>query len=65
MKYYYDIVWTDYQYENNLTTTQMQEKEHVDAMIKRVEHMKWQDEQRTKWMGGEEPVYTVPEDCPF
>ena len=43
----------------------MQEKEHVDAMIKRVEHMKWQDEQRTKWMGGEEPVYTVPEDCPF
>ena len=50
MKYYYDIVWTDYQYENNLTTTQMQEKEHVDAMIKRVEHMKWQDEQRTKWI---------------
>ena len=37
MKYYYDIVWTDYQYENNLTTTQMQEKEHVDEMIKRVE----------------------------
>ena len=48
MKYYYDIVWTDYQYENNLTTTQMQEKQHVDEMIKRVEHMKWQDEQRTK-----------------
>ena len=65
MKYYYDIVWTDYQYENNLTTTQMQEKEHVDEMIKRVEHMKWQDEQRAKWMSGEEPVYTVPEDCPF
>ena len=65
MKYYYDIVWTDYQYENNLSTTQMQEKVHVDAMIKRVELIKWQDEQRTKSMGGEEPVYTVPVDCPF
>ena len=40
MKYYYDIVWTDYQYEHNLTTAQMQEKQHVDEMIKRVEHMK-------------------------
>ena len=42
MKYYYDIVWTDYQYEKNLTTSQMQEKEHVDEMIRRVDHMKWQ-----------------------
>ena len=50
MKYYYDIVWTDYQYEKNLTTSQMQEKEHVDEMIRRVDHMKWQDEQRDKWM---------------
>ena len=65
MKYYYDIVWTDYQYENNLTTTQMQEKQHVDEMIKRVEHMKWQDERRNKWMCGDEPQFVVPDDCPF
>ena len=64
-KYYYNIVWTDYQYEKELTTAQMQEKEHVDEMIKRVEHMKWQDEQRTKWMAGEEPAPYVPDDCPF
>ena len=43
-KYYYDIVWTDYQYEKELTTTQMQEKEHVDEMIKRVSHLQWKDE---------------------
>ena len=63
--YYYDLVWTDYQYEHNLTTSQMQEKEHVDEMIRRVDHMKWQDEQRTKWMGGDSPQYVVPDDCPF
>ena len=62
MKYYYDIVWTDYQYENNLTTTQMQEKQHVNAMVKRVVHMKWQDEQRAKWMSGDEPQYVVPDE---
>ena len=33
MKYYYDIVWTDYQYEHNLTTAQMQEKQHVDDCL--------------------------------
>ena len=64
-KYYYDLVWTEYQYEKELTTTQMQQKEHVDEMIRRVDHMKWQDEQRAKWMGGETPAYTVPDDCPF
>ena len=64
-KYYYDLVWTEYQYEKELTTTQMQQKEHIDEMLKRVEHLKWQDEQRTKWMAGEEPAPYVPEDCPF
>jgi hypothetical protein len=43
----------------------MQEKQHVDAMIERVEHMKWQDEQRAKWMSGDEPQFVVPADCPF
>lgn len=65
MKYYYDIVWTDYQYENNLTTTQMQEEQHVNEMIRRVDHMKWQDEQRSQWMQGQQPAYTIPDDCPF
>jgi len=66
--YYYDVVWTDYQYTHNLTTTEMQEKHHIDAMLKQVDHLKWQDEQRSKWMGGEEPEYVsrgIPEDCPF
>ena len=27
---YYDMVWTEYQYEKELTTTEMQEKVHVD-----------------------------------
>ena len=43
----------------------MQEKVHVDEMIRRVDHMKWQDEQRAKWMGGNSPQYVVPDDCPF
>tara|TARA_A100001035_G_scaffold21391_1_gene14488 strand:- start:904 stop:1125 length:222 start_codon:yes stop_codon:yes gene_type:complete len=64
-KYYYDLVWTEYQYEKELTTTQMQQKEHIDEMLKRVQHLQWQDEQRTKWMAGEEPAPYVPEDCPF
>ena len=64
-KYYYDLVWTEYQYEKELTTTQMQQKEHIDEMMKRVAHLQWQDEQRTKWMAGEEPAPYVPEDCPF
>tara|TARA_A100001035_G_scaffold55899_1_gene41268 strand:- start:2188 stop:2388 length:201 start_codon:yes stop_codon:yes gene_type:complete len=62
---YRDIVWTEYMLEHDLSSQQMLEREHVDAMSKRVAHMEWQDEQRTKWMAGEEPVYTVPEDCPF
>ena len=64
-KLYYDLVWTEYQYEKELTTKEMQRREHIDEMLKRVEHMKWQDEQRAKWMGGETPAYTVPDDCPF
>ena len=64
-KFYYDLVWTEYQYEKELTTKQMQQKEHIDEMLARVEKLKWQDEQRAKWMGGESPQYTIPEDCPF
>ena len=65
MEYFYDIVWLEYQCEHDLTVAEMQEKKHVDEMIKRVEHMKWQDEQRNKWMCGDEPQFVVPDDCPF
>ena len=51
--------------EHDLTWEQMQQQIHVDEMLKRVAHMEWQDEQRTAWMGGETPQFTVPEDCPF
>ena len=51
--------------EHDLTRQQMLEREHVEAMQKRVAHMEWQDEQRAVWMGGEKPQFTVPDDCPF
>ena len=62
---YRDIVYTEYMLEHDLTYTEMLERVHVDEMLKRVAHMEWQDEQRTAWMGGDTPQYTVPEDCPF
>ena len=62
---YRDIVYTEYMLEHDLTWEQMMEKTHTDEMLKRVAHMEWQDEQRTAWMSGDSPQYTVPEDCPF
>ena len=62
---YRDIVYTEYMLEHDLTWEQMMEKTHTDEMLKRVAHMEWQDEQRTAWMSGDAPQYTVPEDCPF
>ena len=40
---YRDIVYTEYMLEHDLTWTQMQERVHVDEMLKRVAHMEWQD----------------------
>ena len=51
--------------EHDLTWEQMQQRVHVDEMLKRVAHMEWQDEQRAAWMSGDMPQVTVPEDCPF
>ena len=62
---YREIVYTEYMLEHDLTYKQMLERVHVDEMLKRVAHMEWQDTQRTAWMAGETPQYTVPEDCPF
>ena len=50
---------------DRLTWQQMMEKTHTDEMLKRVAHREWQDTQRTAWMHGDTPQYTVPEDCPF
>jgi len=60
-----DMVWSEYMLEHDLTVNQMLEEQHVNAMIKRVEHIEWQDEQRTAWMCGSKPQYKVPDDCPF
>ena len=62
---YRDIVDTEYMLEHDLTWTQMQERVHVDEMLRRVAHMEWQDTQRAAWMSGDMPQVTVPEDCPF
>ena len=62
---YRDIVWTEYMLEHDLSRHQMLEREHVEAMQKRVAHMEWQDEQRAVWMGGSTPEFVVPDDCPF
>ena len=62
---YREIVWTEYMLEHDLSRQQMLEREHVDAMSKRVAHMEWQDEQRAAWMCGEKPQFVVPDDCPF
>ena len=59
---YRDIVYTEYMLEHDLTWQEMTEKIHTDEMLKRVAHMEWQDEQRTAWMSGDTPQYTVP-DC--
>ena len=62
---YREIVWTEYMLEHDLSRHQMLEREHVEAMQKRVAHMEWQDEQRAVWMGGSTPEFVVPDDCPF
>ena len=60
-----DMVWSEYMLEHDLTVDEMLQEQHVNAMIKRVEHIEWQDEQRTAWMCGNKPQYQVPDDCPF
>ena len=65
MELYRDIVYTEYMLEHDLTWQEMTEKIHTDEMLKRVAHMEWQDTQRTAWMHGDTPQYSVPDDCPF
>jgi len=68
----YDTVYQEFMEELQFTPDEMSEaimfdedRTIFDQLMERVKQFKWKDEQRSKWMQGEQPEYTVPEDCPF
>ena len=68
----YDTVYEEFREELQFTDDEMSEaimfsedRQLFDELMYRVKQYKWKDEQRNKWMQGEQPEYTVPEDCPF
>ena len=68
----YDTVYEEFREELQFTDDEMSEaimfsedRQLFDELMDRVKRYKWKDEQRSKWMQGEQPEYTVPEDCPF
>jgi len=68
----YDTVYEEFRNELQFTVDEMNEmimfnedRSLFDELMYRVKRFKWQDEQRNKWIQGEQPEYTVPEDCPF
>ena len=68
----YDTVYEEFREELQFTDDQMSEtnkfdedRSLFDELMYRVKRFKWKEEQRSKWMQGEQPEYTVPEDCPF
>ena len=67
----YDTVWEEYRVEHNLSDDEMNEfiwsddRTVIQDLEKRANKMMWQMDQRSAWMGGDEPQYRVPEDCPF
>ena len=67
----YDTVWEDYRVEHELSDDEMNEfiwtgnREVISDLEKRANKMMWQFDQRSAWMCGDEPLYRVPEDCPF
>ena len=67
----YDSVWEDYRVEHKLSDDEMNEfiwtgnREVISDLEKRANKMMWQMDQRSAWMCGDEPLYRVPEDCPF
>ena len=68
----YDTVYEEFRNELQFTVDEMSEaimfsedRQLFDELMYRVKRFKWQDEQRNKWIQGEQPEYTVPEDCPF
>ena len=68
----YDTVYEEFREELQFTDDEMSEaimfsedRQLFDELMYRVKQYKWKDEQRNKWIQGEQPEYTVPEDCPF
>ena len=67
----YDTVWEEYREEHNLSVDDMNEfiwqgnRDVIADLERRANHMMWQLDQRSAWMCGDEPLYRVPEDCPF
>ena len=68
----YDTVYEEFREELQFTDDEMSEaimfwedRSLFDELMYRVKRRKWQEEQRNKWLQGEQPEYTVPEDCPF
>ena len=67
----YDTVWEEYREEHDLSIDDMNEfiwqgnRDVIADLERRANHMMWQLDQRSAWMCGDEPLYRVPEDCPF
>ena len=68
----YDTVYEEFREELQFTVDEMNEmimfnedRSLFDELMYRVKRRKWQEEQRNKWMQGEQPQYSIPEDCPF
>ena len=67
----YDTVWEEYRVEHNLSDDEMNEfiwtgnRTVIKDLESRANKMMWQMDQRSAWMCGDQPLYRVPEDCPF
>jgi len=67
----YDTVWEEYREEHGHTIDEMNEfiwqgnRTVIKDLESRANKMMWQMDQRSAWMCGDEPLYRVPEDCPF
>ena len=68
----YDTVYEEFREELQFTDDEMSEaimfwedRSLFDELMYRVKRRKWQEEQRNKWIQGEQPEYKIPEDCPF
>ena len=66
-----DTVWEEYREEHGHTIDEMNEfiwqgdRSVIKDLESRANKMMWQFDQRSAWMCGDEPLYRVPEDCPF
>ena len=67
----YDTVWEEYREEHDLYVDDMNEfiwqanRDVIAVLERRANLMMWLLDQRSAWMCGDEPLYRIPEDCPF